>query len=88
MEIRMANELNKIEKQVLTQVNLNEGLLTKIVRRLYKRTMDRTLKGLINQFEDDPELKAAMSDLQKSRERSKDVFKSYCKKHPESNFCK
>jgi len=84
----MANELNKIEKQVLKQVNLNEGLLTKIIKRLYKRTMDRTLKGLINQFEDDPELKAAMSDLQKSRERTKDTFKDYCKKHPESNFCK
>ena len=88
MEIRMANKLNKIEKQVLTQVNLNEGLLTKIVKRLYKRTVDRTLKGLIRQFEDDPELKAAMSDLQKTRERSKDVMTSYCKKHPNSEYCK
>ena len=46
----MANKLNKIEKQVLAQINLNEGILTKIVKRLYKRTVDRTLKGLIRQL--------------------------------------
>jgi len=84
----MANELNKIENQVLEQINLTEGILTKIVKRLYKRTVDRTLKGLIRQFEDDPELKAAMFDLQQTRERSKDVVTRYCKKHPNSEYCK
>jgi predicted ATP-grasp superfamily ATP-dependent carboligase len=80
---------NSFEKKMLNQINdLNEGIITKIVKMLFKKTVDRTMKKMIKNMKDDPELQAAMADYQKQRERTKDIFDKHCKENPKSAFCK
>jgi hypothetical protein len=88
MEIHMANELNKIEKQVLKQVNLNEGILTKILAKIYKPKVDRVLKKMIKGMMDDPDLQAKLASIQQLRKELERDSKDYCKKRPQSPLCK
>jgi len=79
---------NKLEDKLLKEISLNEGLLTKIIARILKPKVDRVLKQYVKSLNDDPELQASLADLQKSRERVKDTLKDYCKKYPNSGYCR
>tara|TARA_R110002051_G_C8544567_1_gene471704 strand:+ start:327 stop:620 length:294 start_codon:yes stop_codon:yes gene_type:complete len=79
---------NSYEKKMLDQINtLNEGLMDKILGMIYKRGVDRILKKFVNALDGDPEVKAAIANLQQSRKTAADRLKNYCKKNPDSPLC-
>tara|TARA_R100000005_G_C4968247_1_gene182215 strand:+ start:411 stop:764 length:354 start_codon:yes stop_codon:yes gene_type:complete len=83
----MANNFNRIEEKILKQVNLTEGFLSKLFGMLAQKPLTRDLGKAIKIANDDPEVKAALSDFQKQRERTLDLMASYCLKNPDSSLC-
>ena len=67
--------MSKLEQKILKEIDLTESLLTRIMKRYFKSTVDRSLKKLVKDLDNDPEFKSALSDLQKHRERIKELRK-------------
>ena len=76
-----------IEQKHLKQINLTEGLMSTILKLLFKPVLNRGLKKLVHDLESDPELQTALADMHAANDRARDTLKGYCKKHPESYFC-
>ena len=76
-----------IEQKQLKQINLTEGLMSRIFSLMFKPMMDRGLKKLIKSLYDDPEIQTALADYHAAGKRAKDAFKGYCKDHPDSTLC-
>ena len=76
-----------IEQKQLKQIDLTEGLMTKLFTVMFKPMMNRGLKKLIKSLYDDPEIQTALADMHAANKRARDTLKGYCKKHPDSYFC-
>ena len=76
-----------IEQKHLKQINLTEGLLTTIFKLMFKPVLNRGLKKLVRDLENDPELQTALADMHAANDRARDTLKGYCKKHPNSGLC-
>ena len=79
---------NKIENEILKNIDLTENFLGKLLGQFFKPVVKRSLKKLIKDLDEDPEFKAALADLAKQRERTAQVKKDYCKKYPKSGLCR
>lgn len=80
---------NKLEQKALNQVNeLNEGFFTRLFKNLFMSSQGkRAMKNAEKIAKDDPELQAALGDLQSHRDRVKDLFKKLCKRNPNHPKC-
>ena len=76
-----------IERKQLRQINLNEGLMKKLLKLLLRGAIKKTLIKGLKHIDDDPDMKAQLIDLQQAEERAADALKSYCKRHPDSQLC-
>lgn len=70
------------------KVNLHENFLQSIANAIALYKVKRALPKVIQQLEDDPELKKTMEDIQKSVDKAAEQLKIYCKQHPNSKHCK
>ena len=78
---------NQFENKILKDINLTEGFLTKLLAKIFKPRVDKTLNKFVKAMVDDPELQAKLADLKRMQ---KDLYKSsknYCKKRPHSPLC-
>ena len=46
--------MSKIEQKILKEINLTEGFLTKVLAKIFKPRVEKTLKKLVNALDDDP----------------------------------
>ena len=79
--------MSKIEQKILKDINLTEGFLTKVLAKIFKPRVDKTLKKLVKTMVDDPELQSILSDMEATRKRLDKLDRNYCKKRPQSPLC-
>ena len=80
---------NKLEQKILNSANeLNEGFFTRLFKNLFMTSQGkRAMKTAAKIAKDDPELQAALTDLQSHRKRVGDLFKKLCKRNPDHPKC-
>jgi hypothetical protein len=79
--------MNKLEKRILQQINLNEGVLASIAKLFMRRKVKNYYKTAYQLAKDDPELQAALIDLENYHERLNDIMKSLCDRNPDHPRC-
>ncbi len=90
----MASKLNKVEQQILEEINsisnaeeLSEGFLSKLFSVLAAKPLSRKLEKAIKIANKDPKVAAALSDFQNQRKYTLDLMSHYCEKNPDSPLC-
>jgi hypothetical protein len=80
---------NKFEKDSLKQINqLNEGLFTSLLRSLFfSSSAKKSLKKAKKIAKADPELQAALTDMEYNQKKIRDMLKTLCKRHPDHPTC-
>ena len=79
---------NNIEERVINQVKkLNEGILDSIARMFMARKEKQHYKKAYKVAKDDPELMAALTDLEGYQKRLNRMLKTLCKRNPEHPKC-
>ncbi len=79
--------MSKFEQKILDEINLSEGFLTKLLAKIFKPRVEKTLKKIVNALDDDPDLKATLADMAALRKSLEKTDKNYCKKRPQSPLC-
>ena len=80
---------NKLEKKIYEEIHrLDEGILKIFLKKIFKPSVDRVLKKMIKDFDEDPEFQSALSDMLKHKDRVDKLERDYCKKYPNSGLCK
>jgi len=80
--------MNKLEEQMQENIHVNEGLLSRIAKLFIKGKVKRQYKKAYDIAKDDPELQAALADMENYHERLNDIIKSLCKRNPDHPKCK
>jgi len=79
---------NKLEDQVLEQItDLNEGILSSIAKMFMSRKVKSKYRKVYKIAKDDPELQAALADLEDYHERLNKILKTLCKRNPGHPKC-
>ena len=79
---------NKFEQKALDQIKtVNEGILSSIARLFMSSKMKRHYKKAYKIAKDDPELQAAMADLEDYHGRLNRIIKTLCKRNPNHPKC-
>ena len=78
---------NKLEENLLKKINVNEGFLGKLFGLMMKRPIRRALEKGLDASKFDPELKAKLADLKKSREIAIEAMRTLCDRNPNSALC-
>ena len=78
---------NKLEQKILDEINLSEGFLTKVLAKIFKPRVEKTLKKLVKTLTDDPELQSTLADMDRLRKELEKTDRNYCKKRPQSPLC-
>lgn len=79
---------NKLEDQVLEQItDLNEGILSSIARLFTSRKVKSKYRKVYKIAKDDPELQAALADLEDYHGRLNKILKTLCKRNPGHPKC-
>ena len=88
----MANK--SLESKQLSQINqineiteLNEGILSSIARIFMSSKVKRKYKKVYALAKDDPELQAALMDLEDYHGRLNKILKTLCKRNPDHPKC-
>ena len=80
--------MTKYEQDTLNKISsLNEGILGTIARMFATRALKSKYRKVYKVAKDDPELLAALGDLEGYHERVQDILKSFCKRHPNNKRC-
>ena len=79
--------MNRLEKQVLEQIKINEGVLSSIAKLFMRGKIKRQYKQAYQLAKDDPELQSALIDLENYHERLNDIMKSLCDRNPDHPRC-
>jgi hypothetical protein len=79
--------MNKLERRALEQINMNEGVLASIAKLFMRRKIKSRYKKAYKLAKDDPELQAALIDLENHHERLNDIMKSLCSRNPDHPRC-
>jgi hypothetical protein len=79
--------MSKIEQKILKEINLTEGFLTKVLAKIFKPRVEKTLKKLVKTMVNDPELQSILADMDKLRKDLEKTDRNYCKKRPQSPLC-
>jgi hypothetical protein len=79
--------MSKLEQKILKDINLTEGFLTKVLAKIFKPRVDKTLKKLVKTMVNDPELQSILADMDKLRKDLEKTDRNYCKKRPQSPLC-
>ena len=80
--------MNKFEKQTLDQITeLNEGILSSIAKMFMTNKVKNKYKKVYKIAKDDPELQAALSDLEDYHGRLNKILKTLCKRNPDHPKC-
>lgn len=80
--------MNKIERQMQENIQLNEGLLSGIAKLFIARKIRKQFKKAYDVAKDDPELQTALIDLESHQERLQKIIKNLCKRNPDHPRCK
>ena len=83
----MSKKSNKLEEKLLQKINVHEGFLGKLFNLMMKRPIRNALKKGLDASKFDPELKAKLADLKRSREIAIDAMKTICDRNPGSALC-
>ena len=79
---------NKFEQKQLSQIQeLNEGILSTIAKMFMSNKVKRKYKKVYKIAKDDPELQAALMDLENYHGRLNKVLKTLCKRNPDHPKC-
>lgn len=79
---------NKFEQKALKQINLNEGLLTKIAGFFLGSKFRKSMKEIERMKKDDPEFAAGMASLAQNYKIVEDMLDRLCKERPNHPNCK
>ena len=80
--------MNKLEERTLEQIKeLNEGILSSIAKMFMRNKVKSKYKKAYNIAKDDPELQAALSDLEGYHKRLNKIMKTLCKRRPDHPKC-
>ena len=80
--------MNKLEKRIEENIQLNEGVLSSIAKLFLKRKVKRQYKKAYDIAKDDPELQSALADMETYHDRLNDIIKTLCKRRPDHPKCK
>jgi len=79
---------NKLEDQILEQItDLNEGILSSIAKMFMSRKVKSKYRKVYKIAKDDPELQAALADLEDYHGRLNKILKTLCKRNPGHPKC-
>ena len=83
---------NKIEKQIIEQINradhLNEGFLSSaFIKVMFSKKAKKAFKKTGKEMKKDKNFKAAVIDLKKSQDRLNDLISNYCDRYPDAAQC-
>lgn len=81
----------KFEQDQLHQIqeiqDLNEGILSSIAKMFMSSKVKRKYKKVYKIAKDDPELQAALADLEDYHGRLNNILKTLCKRNPDHPKC-
>ena len=84
--------MNKFERDIQNNIEVNEGFFTRLASAFATRKMKGAygpaMKKVFNAAKHDPELQAAIFDLEDYQERLQRILKSMCKRRPNHPKCK
>jgi len=79
---------NKFEQDQMDQIReLNEGILSSIAKLFMSSKVKRKYKKVYKIAKDDPELQAALADLEDYHGRLNNILKTLCKRNPDHPKC-
>tara|TARA_R110001592_G_scaffold276156_1_gene543300 strand:+ start:253 stop:498 length:246 start_codon:yes stop_codon:yes gene_type:complete len=80
--------MNKLEEKTLEQIkDLNEGILSSIAKMFVRNKVKSKYKKAYAIAKDDPELQAALGDLENYHKRLNTIMKTLCKRRPDHPKC-
>jgi len=79
---------NKFEQKALKQINLNEGLVSKLAGFFLGSKFRKSMKEIERMKQADPEFAAGMASLAQNYKVVEDMLDRLCKKHPDHPNCK
>jgi len=80
--------MNKLEKDSLNQIqDINEGILDSIARMFMSRKVKSKYKKVYKIAKDDPDLQAALADLEDYHGRLNKILKTLCRRRPDHPKC-
>lgn len=80
--------MNKLEKDSLDQIqDINEGILDSIARMFMSRKVKSKYKKVYKIAKDDPDLQAALADLEDYHGRLNKILKTLCRRRPDHPKC-
>jgi len=80
--------MNKLEEKTLEQIKeLNEGILSSIAKMFVRNKVKSKYKKAYAIAKDDPELQAALGDLENYHKRLNKIMKTLCKRRPDHPKC-
>ena len=79
---------NKLERKALTQIAINEGVVSKIAAFFLSKKFSSTMKELERMKKDDPSLAADLESFEQSYKIIQQSVNNLCKRHPDHPACK
>ena len=80
--------MTKYETDTLNKITeINEGILSSIARMFMAKKVKTTYKKIYKIAKDDPELQAALADLEDYHGRLNKILKTLCKRNPDHPKC-
>lgn len=79
--------MNKLEQDLEESIKLTEGLLSSLAKLFMKRKVKKQYKKVYDIAKDDPEIQAALMDLEDYHARLNRAMKNLCKRNPQHPKC-
>lgn len=79
---------NKLERRILTQITLTEGIISKIAAYFLSKKFKNVMADLEKMKQDDPGLAADLQSFDQSYKIIQKSVNNLCKRHPDHPACK